>query len=103
MQALFAFFFIIIVIFLVLVFLIAALGFSFILNAVRILLSPFRRKGGVKDVVTGADSRVVTDVMVKDPVCGTYVPMGDAVRKTIGGRTLYFCSQECLSQYKKEA
>jgi uncharacterized protein len=57
----------------------------------------------VKDVVTGADGRAVTDVMVKDPVCGTYVPMGDAVRKTIGGRTLYFCSQECLSQYKKEA
>lgn len=103
MQALLAFFFIVILLFLVIVFIIAVLGASFLLRTLTILLSPFRKKAKGKGVVIGADGEPLTDVMVKDPVCGMYLPRGDAIREAIGGRTLYFCSQECLSEYKTRA
>jgi hypothetical protein len=31
----------------------------------------------------------------KDPVCGTYVAESSAVRRQIGGRTLFYCSEDC--------
>jgi YHS domain-containing protein len=101
MQALLAFFFVVLIFFAAIIFFMAALGASFLLRAVRILFFPFKKKGGGRSVTTGVDGQPATDVMVKDPVCGTYVPMRDAIRKTIGGQSLYFCSQECLSAYKK--
>jgi YHS domain-containing protein len=103
MQALFAFFFIVIIFFVVIIFIIAALGASFLLRAARILLFPFRKKAKGKGVITGADGQPLTDVMVKDPVCGMYLPRGDAIRESFGGEPHYFCSQECLSEYKRRA
>jgi len=38
--------------------------------------------------------------MVKDPVCGVYVPLSSSVRKITGGRTVYFCSDKCKDSYK---
>jgi YHS domain-containing protein len=103
MQALLAFFFIVIIFFVVIIFVIAALGASFLLRAVRILFFPFRKKAKGKGVITGADGGPLTDVMVKDPVCGMYLPRGDAIRETFSSETFYFCSQECLSEYKRRA
>lgn len=40
--------------------------------------------------------------LVEDPVCHTYVPIGDACRTEIDGKTVYFCSPKCLEQYKSE-
>ncbi len=37
--------------------------------------------------------------MVRDPHCGTYLPRGDALTKSVGGRTRYFCSQKCRDAY----
>lgn len=37
----------------------------------------------------------------KDPVCGTYVPESSAVKWTIGGQTVYFCSEACRDKYRK--
>ncbi len=51
----------------------------------------------------GTDGLPVTDVMVKDPACGTYLPQKDAIRATVRGRTLYFCSIQCLSDYRKSS
>ncbi|RPI72743.1 MAG: YHS domain-containing protein [Desulfobacteraceae bacterium] len=42
----------------------------------------------------------VIDEMVQDPVCKTYIPRRDAVKKTIGGKELSFCSQECAVKYE---
>ncbi len=103
MQALLAFFFIVIIFFVAIVFIIAALGASFLLRAVRILFFPFRKRAKGRGVVMGADGERLTDVMVKDPICGMYLPRGDAVSETFGGRPHYFCSQECLSEYKRRA
>jgi YHS domain-containing protein len=41
--------------------------------------------------------------MVQDPLCHTYVPKETALRTTIGGKVYYFCSQDCLDEYIKEA
>jgi uncharacterized protein len=42
------------------------------------------------------------DEMVQDPVCKTYVPMREAVRKVSGGREVFFCSKECSERFEEE-
>ncbi len=38
----------------------------------------------------------------RDPVCGTYVTMDDAiVGRLENGEKLYFCSMECLDRYRE--
>jgi YHS domain-containing protein len=41
------------------------------------------------------------ETMVKDPQCGTYLPLSDAIKANINGQQLYFCSEKCLKEYKK--
>ena len=36
----------------------------------------------------------------RDPVCGTYVPEGNSVRKVVAGEVLHFCSVECRDKYR---
>jgi YHS domain-containing protein len=36
----------------------------------------------------------------KDPVCGIYVSADTKVRKTIGGKEYYFCSESCRDRFK---
>jgi YHS domain-containing protein len=36
----------------------------------------------------------------KDPVCGTYVSTSVAIRETIRGQTVYFCSPDCRDKYR---
>ncbi len=38
--------------------------------------------------------------MVKDPVCGVFLPRCDAVEETIAGRRHYFCSTECRDRFR---
>jgi YHS domain-containing protein len=39
--------------------------------------------------------------LVRDPVCGTYVPPRAALSVTAGGSTHYFCSEECRSKFSR--
>ena len=39
--------------------------------------------------------------MVQDPHCHTYIPKETALQTTIGGKVYYFCSQDCLDEYKR--
>jgi uncharacterized protein len=41
--------------------------------------------------------------MVQDPHCQTYIPKETALKATIGGEVFYFCSRECLEEFKKVA
>lgn len=41
--------------------------------------------------------------MVRDPVCGMFVSTEVSHRLVRGGKTLHFCSQECLERYEKKA
>ncbi|MFZ5928209.1 MAG: hypothetical protein ACOYX1_12250 [Acidobacteriota bacterium] len=36
----------------------------------------------------------------RDPVCGVYVSEQLAVKRVIGGETLYFCSEECARKHR---
>jgi uncharacterized protein len=38
--------------------------------------------------------------LVRDPVCGTYVPPRAALSVTTSGTTHYFCSERCLNDYE---
>jgi YHS domain-containing protein len=41
----------------------------------------------------------LTGELKKDPVCGTYISAATSVKKTVGGETVHFCSQECRDKY----
>ena len=38
--------------------------------------------------------------LVRDPVCGTYVPPRATLSVTTAGTTHYFCSERCLNEYQ---
>jgi YHS domain-containing protein len=48
------------------------------------------------------NSKADPEELVQDPYCHTYIPQRSAVRKKIGGRVLYFCSEECLRKFLKQ-
>jgi YHS domain-containing protein len=35
----------------------------------------------------------------KDPVCGTYVSTATGITRTVNGKVMYFCSNECREKY----
>jgi YHS domain-containing protein len=37
--------------------------------------------------------------LVRDPVCGTFVSPRTALSATTGGRTHYFCSEQCRAKF----
>jgi len=37
--------------------------------------------------------------LVKDPVCGVYLPRKEALALTVDGRVLYFCSEKCRRKF----
>jgi YHS domain-containing protein len=70
------------------------------------LLYRMIRKGfpAVGDKPGSARIQTPTDgeELVEDPLCHTYVPLSQAFRTEIDGKTVYFCSQKCLEQYGKK-
>lgn len=48
---------------------------------------------------TRSRPRAITDELVKDPVCQTYVVRSRAVRSEAGGGPVYFCSTECARRF----
>jgi YHS domain-containing protein len=46
-----------------------------------------------------AGARQKGEEMALDPVCGSYVPVSAAVISTEGGKTVYFCSEDCRGRY----
>jgi len=65
----------------------------------KTLLAPAGRMSGN---VSGGTPRIEGEDLVKDPCCGTYVPINSAFKATLNGKTLYFCSNKCLEKYKRE-
>jgi hypothetical protein len=60
------------------------------LTMLRRLLTAFTPAGQVGPKTTEAGH------LVKDPVCGTYVPQGAAIQ----AGNQFFCSEECRRKYK---
>jgi hypothetical protein len=72
------------------------LFFVFLARAVGRLLGGIARGMGSRD--RGPQSRVRPPQgvkMAKCPVCGTYVVPGRSISAARGGRTVYYCSEQC--------
>ncbi|MCX7974570.1 MAG: hypothetical protein N3B16_08725 [Candidatus Aminicenantes bacterium] len=41
-------------------------------------------------------------LMVKDEICGLYLPLEEALHEKIDGQTYYFCSKECRRRFFEE-
>ena len=48
------------------------------------------------------DDRGTIDEMVEDPFCKTYIPLREALRKTVAGKEYFFCSSDCAERFKNE-
>ncbi len=70
------------------------LGYSLLSSIFRSLGAP-RPRGQTPGAPDEGES------MVKDPVCGTFVPRRDALKLGSGAQTRYFCSTECRERFKK--
>jgi YHS domain-containing protein len=46
--------------------------------------------------------KVADGVMIKDPICGTYVSKESDIRVRKGGDVLCFCSYECRDKYVQQ-
>ena len=42
----------------------------------------------------------IGEELVKDPVCGCYIPKSQALTLSDRSQKLYFCSQECFQKYQ---
>ncbi len=54
----------------------------------------------MKNAPKGASETV--SEMVQDPFCKTYIPRGEAYRKVIDGKDMFFCSRECADKFELE-
>lgn len=55
--------------------------------------------GHHSDQVSRQSPHEVDDVMIKDPVCGSYFPQRLGVTLDCGDKDLCFCSVECRDRY----
>jgi YHS domain-containing protein len=53
-----------------------------------------------KDRFARPPGPVKTEDLVQDPYCHRYIPESEALKASLDGQTLYFCSRECLEKYK---
>lgn len=54
-----------------------------------------------KQVKKANSNGQIGENMVKDPVCNIYIPESEAIKKTIGGKTHFFCSNECADKFER--
>ena len=48
----------------------------------------------------GGQQAAVSGELKRDPVCGIFVAESTAVTRTVDGRKLHFCSEECAGRYR---
>ena len=79
--------------------------FAFLAYFLYRFLRGLLRPGGHIEMDEDRDSvedRGNINDMIQDPFCKTYVPLRDARKRVIAGRTYYFCSNECADGFEKE-
>jgi len=70
----------------------------------RILRSYFGSSQRIREykVSKGKEGSVI-DEMVQDPICRTYIPLREAKRRIVNGKTYFFCSDQCADEFEKES
>jgi YHS domain-containing protein len=74
--------------------------FAFIAYVVFLFLRIARGLKQARGQAGPQPPRPVESVMVKDEVCGTYIPRDEALTEIRDGREHYFCSEECRRRLK---
>ena len=41
------------------------------------------------------------EVLVQDPVCGTFIPRANALKAQKDGQDYFFCSEGCLKRFRR--
>jgi len=81
---------------------------SFALRIAIILLVIYLVRGALRDFLRrllsppsppNPGTGEIRGVMMKDPVCGTYVDVAAAVTGNRGGKNYFFCSEECRQKF----
>jgi len=52
-----------------------------------------------KEKKSSSPPKMVSNMMVKDEACNTYLPVEEAIKETIEGKEYYFCSEECRKKF----
>jgi YHS domain-containing protein len=51
------------------------------------------------DPIPNRQTPAITEDLVEDPFCHSYLPLSQAYQASIDGRTEYFCSEKCYRAY----
>lgn len=71
-----------------------------VLILVYLLLKRFLFPPGRIDERRRDARKIPGEDLVEDPNCHTYVPVSEAFRVQMDGKTLYFCSEECYRKFR---
>ncbi len=63
------------------------------------LVSRYLRSQFVKGRVTAEENTAGLNEMVRDPVCGLYIPSDGSVALINHGKTVHFCSEKCRQKF----
>ncbi|HDJ23962.1 MAG: hypothetical protein B5M54_03740 [Candidatus Aminicenantes bacterium 4484_214] len=72
--------------------------FYFIYQVIKLFQAAKKIKAKRKKPATSS-----SQMMVKDEVCQTYLPLDEALSLTYKGQTYYFCSEKCRQKFLTEA
>lgn len=75
--------------------------FAFLIYTIVVTLLRILRSGRRPGPSMPPEKSSSGEDMVKDPVCGTYVPKHDAIRQQHPGGAHYFCSSACAERFRK--
>lgn len=68
----------------------------------RRLLAPTTASRATRGTSAAQPGPSVRGEMARDPVCGMFVSTELSHRLNKGGRTLHFCSDECLEKFRRQ-
>ena len=67
------------------------------------IINVFKQSKHIKnDDCQFKSSSTEAEDLVKDPVCNTYIPRGQAYKREISGKDYYFCSKQCSDRQTLE-
>ena len=76
---------------------------AFLRMVVGMILTAMKGMMDPADPSSGAQPRKpavpVSGELKRDPVCGTFVPVGTSFQKTVKGEAYHFCSADCRDKY----
>jgi Cu+-exporting ATPase len=50
--------------------------------------------------VSAEGTKPITGEMAKDPICGMVIPKDRSIKRVVGGREYYFCSETCVKTFE---